>query len=71
MPVFTVSDQVASVKTIYVNTPMDEVLQEFPDLTALLANHGTYDIAPSTTSEQRQVPQCLAVHVVSLQIASR
>lgn len=33
MPGFTVSDQVASVKTIYVNTPMDEVLQEFPDLT--------------------------------------
>ena len=33
MPGFTVSDQVASVKTIYINTPMDEVLQEFPDLT--------------------------------------
>ena len=34
MPVFTVSDQVTSVKTIYVNTPMDEVLQEFPNLTS-------------------------------------
>ena len=33
MPGFTVPDQVASVKTIYVNTPMDEVLQEFPNFT--------------------------------------
>ena len=30
---FTISDQVASVKTIYVNTLIIEVLQEFPDLT--------------------------------------
>ena len=33
MPGFTVSDHVASVRTIYVYIPMDEVLQEFPDLT--------------------------------------
>ena len=61
---FTVSDKVASLNTIHVN--MEEVLQEFPDLTRPTGKPRECDTTPSTASEQRQVPQCLTVHDVSL-----